>query len=64
MRPNALLAVTSLLLAGCLSHLPPTTHAHMRIHWSSDYAAAAREAARTDRPVLACLVAGEIDGLC
>jgi len=57
-------ALAALLLTGCLSHLPPAGHAHMQIHWASGYQAAARQAQAEHKPMLVCLVAGEIDGLC
>jgi len=63
LKPTSLI-LASLLLGGCLSHMPPARHDHMRIHWARDFDAATREARRTNRPILACLVAGEIDGLC
>jgi hypothetical protein len=53
-----------LLASGCLTHLPPAGHGHMAIHWGASYEAACDEAARTHRPLLVLLVAGEIDGLC
>ncbi|MSP60068.1 MAG: hypothetical protein EXR72_06940 [Myxococcales bacterium] len=61
---SLILCAASLLLSGCLSHLPPVKHTHRGIHWAADFDAAMREAARTDRPILACLVAGEVDGFC
>ncbi len=53
-----------LSLAGCLSHLPVRTTTHLGIHWSPDYASAQREATRLQRPMLVCLIAGQIDGAC
>lgn len=57
-------ALAALLLSGCLTHLPPAGHTHMQIHWAAGYEAAAREAAAHQKPLLVCLVAGELDGLC
>jgi hypothetical protein len=53
-----------LFVTGCLSHLPPRSTAHLQIHWAADFEAAQKEAQATGRPILACLVAGEIAGLC
>lgn len=53
-----------ILAAGCLSHLPPTGHKHMEIHWAYDYAAAQSEAQRLQRPILVVMAAGQIDGQC
>ena len=61
-RKTAALAV--LLLSGCLSHLPPAGHTHMQVHWAPGYSAAAHEAQARGKPLLICLVAGELDGLC
>ena len=58
------LFVPALLLAGCLTHLPPAGKTHLQIHWQPDYAAAQREAQGTGKPMLVCLIAGEIAGLC
>ncbi len=53
-----------LFVTGCLSHLPPIAHTHMQIHWAKDYAAAAEQARSQQRPILAVMAAGQIDGLC
>jgi hypothetical protein len=54
-----------LLASGCFpTHLPPSSHEHMQIHWTAGWKDAAREAAARDKPILVCLVAGEINGLC
>jgi hypothetical protein len=58
------LLVSLFVDAGCLTHLPPSGHLHMAIPWRATYAEARDEAARTQRPLLVLLVAGEIDGLC
>ena len=58
------LVVCALFAGGCLSHLPPARHEHMRIQWQPSFAAAQARAQRENRPILACLVAGELDGWC
>jgi hypothetical protein len=59
------LAVAAAALTGCLTHLPPKASLeHMQIHWASDFASAQVRAEEEGKPVLACLVAGQIDGLC
>ena len=62
MRALAVVAVMS--LTGCLSHLPPAGHKHMEVRWEANYEAAAARAQREGKPIVACLIAGEIDGLC
>ena len=60
-----LLPIVATITAGCLTHLPPrASDAHMQIHWAASYETAQAEAAASHRPLLACLVAGELDGLC
>lgn len=56
--------ICCLFVTGCLSHMPPASLEHMQIHWAADYESAAREAAAHDKPMLVCLIAGQIDGLC
>jgi hypothetical protein len=65
MKPIRIAAIlVSLAASGCLSHIPPVGDAHMKIHWAPGWEAASREAALRDKPLLACLIAGEITGLC
>jgi hypothetical protein len=53
------------LATGCITHLPPPPRmCHMRVHWAQDFAAAQARAQVENKPILACLVAGKIDGLC
>ena len=56
--------VLTLALAGCITHLPVRTRDHLRIAWARDFADAEARARRLDRPILAVLVAGQIDGPC
>ena len=53
-----------ILLAGCITHLPLRTQDHLRMRWAPSFEAAVAEAQRTGKPILACLIAGQIDGLC
>ena len=64
LNPTAMLSLAALLLSGCLSHLPPRSTTHLQIHWARDFSAAAAEAEESHKPILACLVAGQIDGPC
>jgi hypothetical protein len=64
MRMAAIASLLSLLVSGCLTHMPPVGDRHMKIHWAPDWEVAARQAAAEGKPVLVCLVAGEITGLC
>jgi hypothetical protein len=58
------LVTAALTLAGCITHLPVRTREHLTIRWAHDWDEAQREAQRLDRPILMCLVAGQIDGPC
>jgi hypothetical protein len=59
------LAPLSLLLAGCLAHMPADSDpVHLHIRWRSGFEEAAREAAESGRPLLVCLVAGGIQDSC
>jgi hypothetical protein len=54
-----------LALAGCLAHMPADADpVHLHIRWRSGFEAAAREAACSNRPLLVCLVAGNIQDSC
>ncbi len=63
---STLVPVASLLvLAGCLTHLPPAPNMrHRSIHWAASFEEARALALREGKPLLACLVAGARDGLC
>lgn len=59
------LALGSLLLAGCLTHIGPDRDArHLRIRWHADYETARRASVESGCPVLAVLVAGDITEHC
>ena len=62
--PQRLAPWMLLLVAGCITHLPPRSTTHLQIAWRPSFDAAARDAARAHKPLLAVLVAGEIDGPC
>ena len=67
MQTPARIAATLLFLvgaSGCITHLPMRTEAHLRMPWAGSFDAAVVEATRTGKPILACLVAGKIDGAC
>ena len=59
-------AILPLALAGChLAHMPADSDpAHLHVHWRSGYESAAREAAESGRPLLVCLVAGDLLDSC
>jgi hypothetical protein len=61
---RAALVAAVIALTGCITHLPVRTRTHLKIAWRAGWDDAAREAARTGKPILALLIAGEIDGLC
>jgi hypothetical protein len=54
----------ALALAGCLTHLPPVSQKHLDIHWAASFDAAQVRAVAERKPLLVCLVAGEIAGPC
>ena len=61
---RSLATVAVIALTGCLSHLPPAGHKHMEVRWEASFEAASARAAREGKPIVACLIAGEVDGLC
>lgn len=57
--------VLPLLLAGCLAHMPADPDpAHLPIGWRPGFDEAARHAAESRRPLLVCLVAGDLLDSC
>lgn len=59
------LAGLALLMSGCLSHMPTDTNpVHLRIAWAHDFAAAKESANATHKPILACMVGGDILDQC
>ncbi|HEX7897984.1 MAG TPA: hypothetical protein VF950_09510 [Planctomycetota bacterium] len=59
------LAFLPLALAGCLAHMPADADpVHLHIRWRSGFEEAARQAAASGKPLLACLVAGNIQDSC
>ena len=57
-------ALCAVALTGCLSHMPPVSLKHMSVHWAESFDAAQSRARAENKPILVCLVAGEISGLC
>lgn len=52
-------------LAGCLSHLPPDGDPqHLQIPWSTNFEASQREAQRSGKPMLVCIIAGDLTKRC
>ena len=65
MMTRSLFATLALFLfAGCITHLPPRTTLHRQIRWAANFDAAVAQATREGKPIVACLVAGELDGPC
>ena len=63
--PRTTAHALTLLLAGCLAHMPADSDpVHLRIRWRAGFEEAAREAAESGRPLLVCLVAGGIRDSC
>lgn len=62
---RAALALWPLALAGCLAHMPADSDpAHLHIRWRPDFEDAARQAACSRRPLLVCLVGGDLLDSC
>ncbi|MHB8420816.1 MAG: hypothetical protein ACYDCL_22300 [Myxococcales bacterium] len=59
-----LAAVAALALAGCLTHLHPLGQKQLDIHWATSFAAAQARAIAERKPMLICLVAGQLAGPC
>ena len=58
-------SLAALLLAGCLTHLPPPpSHCQMRVRWAKDFDAAQARAVAEQEPIVAVLAAGALDGPC
>lgn len=58
-------AALPLALAGCLAHMPADKDpVHLHIRWRSDVGEAMRQAVESRRPLLLCLVAGELQDSC
>ncbi|HHO52570.1 MAG TPA: hypothetical protein ENK18_17300 [Deltaproteobacteria bacterium] len=61
------LICAGLATAGCATHVPPNAFAekrYLQIDWIEGFDEARAEALALDRPLLAVLVAGRLDGLC
>jgi hypothetical protein len=63
-RAIAITSMATMMLAGCITHLPVRTTDHLRIAWARDFSDASQRAQREGKPILMLLVAGQIDGLC
>ena len=59
------LAILPLALAGCLAHMPADPDpVHLHIRWRPGFEEAARQAGESGRPLLVCLVAGDLRESC
>ncbi len=54
--------LASLLLTGCFAHIPMHTTEHLNVRWRASYEEAQAEAARTGKPILVVMTAGEKAG--
>ncbi|MBS2028017.1 MAG: hypothetical protein JST54_08955 [Deltaproteobacteria bacterium] len=62
---RASIAIVAMLAMGCLTHLPPPrSHCQLKVHWTHDFDAAQARAQAEDKPILAVLAAGQLDGPC
>lgn len=61
-----LLPFLPLLIAGCsLTHMPPDRDpVHTHIRWHNDFEAAESASKESNRPVLVCLIAGDLVERC
>jgi len=62
---KTMVLATSLWAMGCLTHLPPpASHCQLKVHWTHDFDIAQARAQAEDKPILAVLAAGALDGPC
>ena len=62
---KAWFAAFALLTSGCLSHMPADHNpVHLRIHWAPDFAQAQATASAARKPILVCMVGGDILDQC
>jgi hypothetical protein len=62
-RRPLLACLASLVLTGCLTHIPPNNNLkHMAIDWAPDFASAQERALATGKPILMVMAAGQITG--
>jgi hypothetical protein len=56
----------AVVVSGCqLAHMPADSDpAHLQVQWRSDLARALDDAGETARPILLCLVAGDLTESC
>lgn len=59
-----LLCAAAFAASGCTAAIPMVGESHLRIDWRADFASAADEARRTDRPILLVVAAGDKGGRC
>ena len=52
------------LAAGCVTNLPPTNTEYLQIHWAPTFEKAQEVALAERKPLLVCLVAGQLAGEC
>ncbi len=52
------------LAAGCVTHLPPSNIEYLQIHWAPSFEKAQAVARAERKPLLVCLVAGQLAGEC
>jgi len=54
-----------LALGGCVTHVPTVASLrHREIQWAPSFAEAQAQAQAQGKPILACLVAGQLNGPC
>jgi hypothetical protein len=52
------------LAAGCVTNLPPNNIEYLQIHWAPDFEKAQGVALAERKPLLVCLIAGQLAGEC
>jgi hypothetical protein len=57
-------ALSLVLSTGCITHLRPVGHDYLRVNWAPNFEAAQARATEERKPLLVCLVSGELDGPC
>lgn len=52
------------LAAGCVTNLPPTNFEYLQIHWAPTFEKAQAVSLAERKPLLVCMVAGQLAGEC
>ncbi len=65
MKRLAVCAIALTMIIGCLSHVAPDSQPdHLQLAWAPDFGAAVKRAADEKRPILLCMIAGDVEKRC